>query len=241
MKTTASQLKATARGHLTGRYAVLIIAYMISNLITNIPSLFVSYTANPYTSSGSLINTGASLILSFISVIFLVGQNRICLRYARGTDMVPVSEMWYGFKGNADKTIITYFLFFIRFLLYSVPFIGLLSCILIMGDTLLLVFLTVAALIFMLYMWIRLELDYALVFFLLIDYPTETPRKLLAHSKQLMKGNKGRLFYLQLSFIGMLLLVLLSFGIAMFWVYPYMRMTFTEFYLDLTSNRETVS
>lgn len=241
MKTTSSQLKAAARGHLTGRYAVLIIAYMISNLITNIPSLFISYTANPNTISGSFINTGASLIISFISVIFLVGQNHICLRSARGTEMVPVSEMWYGFKGNADKTIVTYFLFFIRFLLYSAPFIGLLSCILILGESLFLTLLTVAALIFMLCMWIKLELDYALIFFLLIDYPKETPRELLAHSRQLMKGNKGRLFYLQLSFIGMLLLVLLSFGIAMFWVYPYMRMTFTEFYLDIASNQETVS
>ena len=43
-----------------------------------------------------------------------------------------------------------------------------------------------------------------------------------------MQGNKGRLFYLQLSFIGMYLLALFSLGLAMFWVYPYTRMTFAD-------------
>jgi uncharacterized membrane protein len=67
----------------------------------------------------------------------------------------------------------------------------------------------------------------------MVDYPQKRPKELLSYSKQLMKGNRGRLLYLQLSFIGMFFLVLLSFGIAMFWVYPYLNMTLTEFYLDV--------
>lgn len=236
MKTTAPQLKASAREHLTGRYSVVIIAYMMATLLTNIPSLMISYTVNTNTLAGNLIDTGVTLILDFILTIFLVGQNHICLRYARGSEAVPVSEMWYGFRGRADEIIITYFLYFIRLLLCSVPFIAALACLLKTDSTVLFVILSVMAFLFMAVMWIKLELDYALVFFLMIDHPEEAPGKLLKHSRQLMQGNRGRLFYLQLSFIGMYLLVPLSFGLAMFWVYPYIRMTFTEFYLDVKSS-----
>ena len=49
----------------------------------------------------------------------------------------------------------------------------------------------------------------------------------------LMKGNKDRLFYIYLSFIGMWLLVVLSLGIGYLWVEPYMLQTYTMFYLDV--------
>lgn len=239
MKTSSPQLKADARGHLEGRYGVIIVAYMLANLLTNIPSLILSYTLDTQTLAGSFIDVSVTLILIFFLTIFLVGQNHICLRYARSSEPVPVAEMWYGFKGRADEIIITFFLYFIRLLLYSVPFIAMLACYLQAGSPVLFGALAIISFIFMAVMWIRTELDYALVFFLIIDYPEEAPAQLLKHSRELMKGNKGRLFYLQLSFIGMLLLTLLSFGIGMFWVYPYMLMTFTEFYLNVRSLNET--
>ena len=237
MKATSPQLKAAAREHLTGRYSVVIIAYMMANLITNIPSLVISYTVNTNTLAGNLISTGVTLILNFILTIFLVGQNHICLRYARAKEAVPLSEMWYGFRGRADEIIITCFLYIIRFLLYSVPFIAALAGCLLTDPTAILGVIAGIAFLFMVVMWIRTELDYSLAFFLIIDYPGEAPGKLLKHSRELMKGNRGRLFYLQLSFIGMYLLALLSFGIGMFWVYPYTRMTFTEFYLEVKGER----
>ncbi len=239
MKISSPQLKAAARGHLEGRYGVIIIAYMLATLLTNIPSLILSYTLNTQTLAGSFIDVSVTLILSFFLTIFLVGQNHICLRYARSSEPVPVAEMWYGFKGRADEIIITFFLYFIRFLLYSVPFIAMLACYLRAGSPVLFGALSIISLIFMTVMWIRTELDYALVFFLIIDYPEESPAQLLKHSRELMQGNRGSLFYLQLSFIGMYLLALLSFGIGIFWVYPYTRMTFTEFYLNVKSLNET--
>lgn len=106
------------------------------------------------------------------------------------------------------------------------------------GSPVLFGVLALISLIFMTIMWIRTELDYALIFFLIIDFPNESPGQLLKHSRELMKGNRGRLFYLQMSFIGMYLLALFSFGLAMFWVYPYTRMTFTEFYMDVKKEKE---
>ena len=56
----------------------------------------------------------------------------------------------------------------------------------------------------------------------------------------LMKGNRGRLFYLFLSFIGWSLLSLCSLGIAALWVRPYMNQTFVIFYLDCTGELDRI-
>lgn len=233
MKATSSQLKANARGHLAGRYALPIIAYMLARMIINIPSLLISYTVNPATLSGSLMNNAVSLILTVIMTIFMVGQNHICLQYARSNERLPMAEMWYGFKGRADEIIIAYFLIFIRYVAYGIPFILMFVLFTMQPANSMMILLLICSIIFMAVMYIKVELDYALVYFLIVDNPKERPKQLLIRSKQLMQGNRGRLFYIQLSFIGMYLLGLLSFGFAMFWIYPYVRMTMTEFYLDL--------
>ena len=48
-----------------------------------------------------------------------------------------------------------------------------------------------------------------------------------------MEGNKLRLLYLQLSFIGFYLLAVLSCGIGLLWLMPYMQQTTVSFYLDV--------
>jgi len=53
-------------------------------------------------------------------------------------------------------------------------------------------------------------------------------------SKEMMKGYKGKLFVLQLSFIGWALLCILTLGIGYFWLVPYIRSTETAFYLELS-------
>ena len=49
----------------------------------------------------------------------------------------------------------------------------------------------------------------------------------------MMRGNKWRLFCLDFSFIGWILLSILTFGILLFWIMPYMQTARAEFYQDL--------
>lgn len=51
-----------------------------------------------------------------------------------------------------------------------------------------------------------------------------------------MVHHKGRLFYLYVSFLPLMLLGLLSWGLALLWVIPYMAATEAEFFLDLIRN-----
>ena len=55
----------------------------------------------------------------------------------------------------------------------------------------------------------------------------------MQQSKELMKGNRIRYFYLLISFFGISLLGVVSLGIGFLWIVPYMIMTEVEFYRDL--------
>ena len=76
---------------------------------------------------------------------------------------------------------------------------------------------------------LALNLFYAPAFFLLHDFPQYSARELLAMSRRLMTGHKGRLFYIYLSYLPLLLLGVLSCGVAFLWIFPYMNATLAEF------------
>ena len=62
------------------------------------------------------------------------------------------------------------------------------------------------------------------------DNPELPVRECLRRSQQLMSGYKMKLFLLDLSFIGWILLGIITCGIGMLWVNPYMTTARAEFY-----------
>ena len=73
----------------------------------------------------------------------------------------------------------------------------------------------------------------ALALFILNDEPTLKSSEIVKKSETLMKGNKWRLFCLELSFIGWILLTSITFGLALLWVFPYMQIATVKFYEEL--------
>ena len=55
----------------------------------------------------------------------------------------------------------------------------------------------------------------------------------ITQSQRLMHGHKWEYFCLQLSFIGWYLLVIMTCGIALIWVYPYIQTTNALYYRNL--------
>ncbi|CAJ1193499.1 putative integral membrane protein [Companilactobacillus paralimentarius DSM 13238 = JCM 10415] len=55
----------------------------------------------------------------------------------------------------------------------------------------------------------------------------------ITRSRQLMVGNKGRYFMMQLSFLGWWILGSITLGIGFIWIYPYYKLTMANFYRDL--------
>jgi len=75
--------------------------------------------------------------------------------------------------------------------------------------------------------------SYSMAFYVKSDHPYYSWRDCLDESKKMMKGNKWRLFCLQLSFIWWAILGSLCFGLGLFWVDAYMSTSIAQFYNDI--------
>lgn len=80
-------------------------------------------------------------------------------------------------------------------------------------------------------------LIYSQAYYLMLDFPAFSVRQLLRKSRLLMRGHKGRLFYIQVCFLPLFLLCMLTCGIGLLWIMPFIYAVQTEFYLDLVTKR----
>ena len=77
-------------------------------------------------------------------------------------------------------------------------------------------------------------LSYGMTQYILADCPDVKARDALKLSMRMMHGHKGELFVLGLSFIGWILLTVLTLGILeIFYTGPYMYSTFAQYYLEI--------
>lgn len=75
--------------------------------------------------------------------------------------------------------------------------------------------------------------SYSMSYFILLDNPDMSANDARKKSMEMMKGNKWRLFCLDFSYIGWLLLSALTFGILSLWVAPSNRTARAFFYQSL--------
>ena len=80
---------------------------------------------------------------------------------------------------------------------------------------------------------------YSMAFYIMYDNPEIKPLEAIKKSQIMMKGYKGKLFLLQLSFIGWALLCsFFTFGIGSLWLIPYRGLSTANFYENLKRNQE---
>ena len=74
---------------------------------------------------------------------------------------------------------------------------------------------------------------YAMTPFIMVENPQLSASEAITASKELMDGHKAELFVLELSFIGWMLLSVLTLGIGNLWLNPYINATYAVFYRSL--------
>lgn len=234
--TSSAVLKARARGSLMGHYLTLSGAFLtliiLQYVITIPPALLQA--SPPF---GMLFYYGASLALELFFAIFQVGLAYLFLSNACGQ---PINSggLFAGFHhGPARAACIQLFPSLLLLLPNILPNI-LLSQYAATRDTKWLLCSLALVILFLPYV-IFVKILYSQVFYIMLDFPDMDARECLQYSRRLMKGNKGRYFYLMLSFLPMTMLGIMSFGIGLLYVYPYQQQTYANFYLDLISNRRS--
>ncbi len=214
-----SEIRQGARENLSDNWTVAIlvcmIAWVLTQLVTQDPQIKERVTNvinNPihgifrYWTAG---NNGKGqnigmLILLVIGGPITYGVSRFFLNLIRKTD-ARIQDVFRGFK-----------YFWKAFLL------NLLMGIFIMLWALLLIVPGIIA-----------SLNYAMAYYILIDNPELSSVDVINRSKDMMDGQKGKLFSLYLSFAGWFVLCLLTLGIGFIWLRPYSQASFAGFYQDL--------
>lgn len=64
------------------------------------------------------------------------------------------------------------------------------------------------------------------------DNPNMTAKQIVEESERIMKGQRGKYFGLELSFFGWILLTMLTFGIGIIFLMPYIQISIAIFYED---------
>ncbi|MGN0364566.1 MAG: DUF975 family protein [Suilimivivens sp.] len=247
---SSASLKSLAKGQLLGKYPPLIGALVLMQLCTAPLSLSISFLIGTDSIIGVLIYSAALFLLQLFVGFFIAGEAYIYLKTACG-QRPTVADLFHCFRGDTSKVVYLQAILGGVSVLCSLPAmiiqIYLLQSINLSEiDALTEGTLPFNAVLFLAYVIVTIvglainiiiDLMLSQVFYLMLDFPGYSASQLLKMSVRLMKGNKGRLFYIQLSFVPLLLLSLLSCGIAVLWIHPYMQATYANFYLDLIKKK----
>ncbi len=76
--------------------------------------------------------------------------------------------------------------------------------------------------------------SYAMTGYILAEHPELTASEAIERSKEMMSGNRFRLFCLQLSFIGWAILCTFTLGIGNLWLTPYKQAAIAAFYREIS-------
>jgi len=239
MRRKIKELKRIARGNLTGNYMILINAFVTCNIITSLIELPFSMMTNEITfSTQNIIYHIATILIGIAAVVLTGGQYRLHLGVAR-TGKPNRMDLFLPLRYHADRFIFTECILFGISLVTMIPMIGGIILIVTQEDIKYYFGALVLAIVsFILATYLSLTFD--LVYFVLNDNENLSMMKALKYTKELVHTHRGRYLYMQLSFLPMLTLAGVSFGIAMFWVQPYMVQTTTLFYLDVKGEIDTV-
>lgn len=235
---TSSQLKTRAKDLLEGRFGSAVLIIFLGGIITAtlnmISNSFVSLLLLGLDLSPVavvILSLSVSALVSLFTNIFSAGYALFFLNIAckRSCD---VGCLFYGFREQFGKCMsLSAFFTIVSFVLFlpcqicngmfgQTKETGWMMAALLFGSIAL-----TASTIF--------SLVFSQCYFLLLDFPDYTAKQLLQSSARIMRGHKGHLFYLQVSFIPLILLAVLTCGIGILWLSPYIQMTYTCFFLDI--------
>ncbi len=82
-------------------------------------------------------------------------------------------------------------------------------------------------------------ISYSQTFYIIADDDSIGPLQAIKKSKEMMMGNKWKYVCLGLRFIGWILLCILTLGIGLLWLIPYMSISYAKFYDDI-SGKEVI-
>lgn len=236
MKNHASRafLKAKAREALMGHYLTFSGAFILLFLMQYIAVIPTSLT-NISPPVGTILYYGLNFGLELFYAIIRVGLAYLFLSNACG-QRVAMNGIFMCFWNSPGKAVRIQFLPSLLLLIPSIVPDYCMMQFFSSRDQRWLIYGLIITLVLLPYT-VFVELLYSQVFYVMLDFPEMEAAECLRYARRLMKGNMWRFFLLRLSFLPLALLGVLTCGIGLLYVYPYMQQTYANFYLDLMAKR----
>ena len=242
---SSASLKSLAKGQLLGKYGISVATVILRILCTAPLTLMVSVAIGTNSVISTIIFCIATFLVSLFSGFFTASEALIYLKIASNQKPM-ISDLFFCFGKDSKKVLHIQAIISGISAVTALPYliVGVFvnrntitdTVALANGDppvnaTLFLIY--VILILFGSITSILVSIILSQAYYLMIDFPEYSANKLMKQSRRVMKGNKGRYFYVMLSFVPLYFLGFLSCGIALLWLYPYVRTTYTNFYLDL--------
>ncbi|WP_455721309.1 DUF975 family protein [Agathobacter sp.] len=231
-KKKCKELKRISRENLNGKYKPAMAAFLLViliNLLTDMP--FTYLLGNVYaTTVQTVIYYIAEVLLSIVVGVLNMGLIRFHLNMAK-KQQIRLTDVFYCFRNRSNRYFGAYIIYYIISMIAKTPYLVARTFFKFKGDTLYTAIgLTAVSVVLSIIVFVLL----AFYMYLIISREDFGVFACLAQSIKLILGNIHRLIYIYLSFVGMLVLCLLSLGIGFLWVEPYFQQTMANFYLDVT-------
>ena len=218
MGKTCAEYRAAARGALKGKYwyafGMCILVSVVDGLISGVAQLInaISGTSGELNSMvGSNYTIAGTIVLIALSIFVTIPLSIGLIRYfvLNSKGKADINELVYPYKNNLMNIIIAEIKKGLFLYLWTLLFIipGIIK-----------------------------SYSYYMIDFIIAENPYITSKRAFEISKQAMNGYKMKTFLLGLSFIGWILLGVITFGIGLLFVVPYMQAAETELYLDIKAS-----
>ena len=225
----SKELRGKAWESLKGKYWMAFAVVLVLGILSSIGTSMVNVSndlvkivnfVDP-AEMDSTMQTGAFVILGMALISCIVGflisllvgnaaTVGLCNYFIKNTDSKPsFKDAFSGFKVKYGRNIGTLLLASIKIVLWTCLFIvpGIIK-----------------------------SFEYSMIPYILADDPEISSKDAFKKAKEMMSGNKWRLFKLEFSFIGWFVLCVLTLGIGTFFLIPYVNAANAEFYAELKNN-----
>lgn len=226
-----SNLKNGAKIKLDGFFGLAITAWLLIKCMSYVGSSLADMLAPGYDTTSIILSLLFSVIFSVFVGAFNVGLAYFYLSLACGKPCHSLIVI-KAFKDQPEKALKISLVHTLLNFVCTTPFSYLLL-VLIQEKTIENLMNCLIAFCIGYAIYIPISLFLSQTWYLMVDFPNYTAKEVLLTSCKLMKKHFFRLLFLKISFLPVMLLGILSFGVGLIWVIPYKEMTYTCFYLDI--------
>lgn len=236
--TSRRELKNYAKQAMSGKYGILILAFVAVQALALISSMISSALFPGEETIDIVLSYAFTFILTLLINVVAAGMNYMYLNIARGK-VYSLNDLFYFYRHHPDRVIVAGFFMAVLNLLTMLPYTIYSNANLPGEDASVEVLITwlytgVVLMIVGMIVYQILVIPLEMTYYILADKPELKSTEAMKESLEMMHGNFGRYLMLKISFIPLMFLSVFTFYIALLWIFPYMAMTEVMFYRDLT-------